>query len=87
MTVAKKPLPNELTDAMLVDYKTPEDLIGQGNLTASIRKICSEIILQTRFAFCNNEYGKNARNDDGAHGREPHSSDFAFQAGLGSSGC
>jgi hypothetical protein len=28
MTVEMKPLPNDLIDALLADYKKPEDLIG-----------------------------------------------------------
>jgi len=30
MTVEKNPFPTELMDALLANYKKPEDLIGQG---------------------------------------------------------
>jgi hypothetical protein len=32
MTVELKPLPNDLIDQLLADYKKPEDLIGQNGL-------------------------------------------------------
>ena len=32
MTVEKNPLPTELIDALLANYKKPEDLIGQNGI-------------------------------------------------------
>ena len=46
MTVEKKPLPTELIDALLADYKKPEDLIGQNGLLKQLTKALVERALQ-----------------------------------------
>jgi putative transposase len=46
MTVEQKPLPNELIDALLADYKKPEDLIGQNGLLKQLTKALVERALQ-----------------------------------------
>jgi putative transposase len=46
MTVDMKPLPTELVDALLADYKKPEDLIGQNGLLKQITKVLVERALQ-----------------------------------------
>ena len=38
MTVEQKPLPTELIDALLADYKKPEDLIGQNGILKQLTK-------------------------------------------------
>ena len=38
MTVEKKVLPADLIDALLADYKKPEDLIGQNGLLKQLTK-------------------------------------------------
>jgi putative transposase len=46
MTVEMKPLPAELIDALLADYKRPEDLIGQNGLLKQLTKALVERALQ-----------------------------------------
>jgi putative transposase len=46
MTVAQKALPNELIDALLGDYKKPEDLIGENGLLKQLTKALVERALQ-----------------------------------------
>ena len=46
MTVEMKPLPNELIDALLAGYKSPEDLIGQNGLLKQLTKALVERVLQ-----------------------------------------
>ncbi|MDO8719231.1 MAG: IS256 family transposase, partial [Polaromonas sp.] len=46
MTVEQKPLPTELIDALLADYKKPEDLIGQNGLLKQLTKALVERALQ-----------------------------------------
>lgn len=46
MTVEMKPLPNELIDALLAGYKSPEDLIGQNGLLKQLTKALVERALQ-----------------------------------------
>ena len=38
MTVEKNPLPTELIDALLTNYKKPEDLIGQDGILKQLTK-------------------------------------------------
>jgi hypothetical protein len=46
MTVEMKPLSNDLIDALLADYKKPEDLIGQNGLLKQLTKALVERALQ-----------------------------------------
>lgn len=46
MTVETKPLPTELIDALLADYKKPEDLIGQNDILKQLTKALVERALQ-----------------------------------------
>jgi len=46
MTVEMKPLPSDLIDALLADYKKPEDLIGQNGLLKQLTKALVEWALQ-----------------------------------------
>jgi len=46
MTVEMKPLPSDLIDALLADYKKPEDLIGQNGLLKQLTKALVERALQ-----------------------------------------
>jgi putative transposase len=46
MTVEQKPLPSELLDSLLADYKKPEDLIGQNGLLKQLTKALVERALQ-----------------------------------------
>jgi putative transposase len=46
MTVKKKPFPDELIDALLGDYKKPEDLIGETGLLKQLTKALVERALQ-----------------------------------------
>ena len=46
MTVEQKPLPSDLIDALLADYKKPEDLIGQNGLLKQLTKALVERALQ-----------------------------------------
>ena len=46
MTVEMKPLPVELIDALLANYKKPEDLIGQDGLLKQLTKALVERALQ-----------------------------------------
>ena len=46
MTVEQKPLPTELIDALLADYKKPEDLIGQNGILKQLTKALVERALQ-----------------------------------------
>lgn len=46
MTVEMKPLPTELIDALLADYKKPEDLIGQHGILKQLTKALVERALQ-----------------------------------------
>ncbi len=42
MTVDMKPLPTEQIDALLADYKKPEDLIGQNDFLKQLTKALVE---------------------------------------------
>lgn len=46
MNLELKPFPNELIDALLADYKKPEDLIGQNGLLKQLTKALVERALQ-----------------------------------------
>jgi putative transposase len=46
MTEDMKPLPNDLIDALLANYKKPEDLIGQNGLLKQLTKALVERALQ-----------------------------------------
>jgi putative transposase len=46
MTEEMKPLSNDLIDALLADYKKPEDLIGQNGLLKQLTKALVERALQ-----------------------------------------
>ena len=46
MTEEMKPLPTELIDALLANYKKPEDLIGQNGLLKPLTKALVERALQ-----------------------------------------
>ena len=46
MTVEMKSLPAELIDALLADYKKPQDLIGQNGLLKQLTKALVERALQ-----------------------------------------
>ena len=46
MTVEMKTLPTELIDALLADYKKPEDLIGQNGILKQLTKALVERALQ-----------------------------------------
>ena len=46
MNVELKPLPVELIDALLANYKKPEDLIGQNGLLKQLTKAVLERALQ-----------------------------------------
>src|SRR5664279_4526509 len=46
MTVDMNPLPNDLIDALLANYKKPEDLIGQNGLLKQLTKALVERALQ-----------------------------------------
>ena len=46
MTVEMKPLPTDLIDALLANYKKPEDLIGQNGLLKQLTKALVERALQ-----------------------------------------
>ena len=46
MSVEQKPLPTELIDALLADYKKPEDLIGQNGILKQLTKALVERALQ-----------------------------------------
>ena len=46
MTVEKNPLPTELIDALLANYKKPEDLIGQDGILKQLTKALVERALQ-----------------------------------------
>ena len=46
MTLEMKSLPNDLIDALLADYKKPEDLIGQNGLLKQLTKALVELALQ-----------------------------------------
>ena len=46
MTVDKKPFSNELIDALLGDYKKPEDLVGENGLLKQLTKALVERALQ-----------------------------------------
>ena len=46
MTVSKKPLPSELIDGLLADYKKPEDLLGAQGLLKQLTKAILERVLQ-----------------------------------------
>ena len=46
MTVAKKTLSNDLIDALLRDYKKPEDIIGENGLLKQLTKAILERALQ-----------------------------------------
>ena len=52
MTVEMKPLPTELIDALLADYKKPEDLIGQDGILKQLTKALVERALQAELAAC-----------------------------------
>jgi putative transposase len=44
---ARKPLPVDLIDALLADYKKPEDLIGEAGLLKQLTKVLVERALNT----------------------------------------
>jgi len=46
MTVDMNPLPNDLIDALLANYKKPEDLIDQNGLLKQVTKALVERALQ-----------------------------------------
>ena len=46
MTAERKALPADLIDALLADYKNPEDLIGQDELLKQLTKALIERALQ-----------------------------------------
>ena len=46
MTAERKALPADLIDALLADYKKPEDLIGQDELLKQLTKALIEHALQ-----------------------------------------
>ena len=46
MTVGMKPLPSDLIDALLADYKKPEDLIGENGLLKQLTKGLLERAMQ-----------------------------------------
>jgi putative transposase len=50
MTVDKKPLPQDLIDGLLANYKKPEDLIGEGGLLKQLTKALVERALQAEMA-------------------------------------
>ena len=50
MTVAKKPLPQDLIDALLANYKKPEDLIGEEGLLKQLTKALVERALHAEMA-------------------------------------
>jgi len=50
MTVDKKPLPQDLIDGLLANYKKPEDLIGEGGLLKQLTKALVERALQAELA-------------------------------------
>ena len=45
---ARKPLPVDLIDALLADYKKPEDLIGEEGLLKQLTKALVERVRGTR---------------------------------------
>lgn len=50
MTVAKKAVPKELLDSLLVDYRKPEDLIGENGLLKQLTKLLVEKALEAEMA-------------------------------------
>ena len=50
MTVEQKALPAQLIDQLLVDYKRPEDLIGEHGILKQITKALVERALQAEMA-------------------------------------
>ena len=50
MTVAKKPLPQDLIDQLLANYKKPEDLIGEDGLLKQLTKALVERALAAEMA-------------------------------------
>jgi putative transposase len=50
MTADKKPIPKELIEGLLADYKRPEDLIGEGGLLKQLTKALVEKALQAEMA-------------------------------------
>jgi putative transposase len=50
MTVDKKPLPHDLIDQLLANYKKPEDLIGEDGLLKQLTKALVERALQAEMA-------------------------------------
>ena len=50
MTVAKKPLPQDLIDALLANYKKPEDLIGEEGLLKQLTQALVERALHAEMA-------------------------------------
>ena len=50
MTVAKKPLPQDLIDQLLANYKKPEDLIGEEGLLKQLTKALVERALHAEMA-------------------------------------
>ena len=50
MTVEMKPLPTGLIDALLADYKKPEDLIGQNGFLKQLTKALVERALQAELS-------------------------------------
>ena len=50
MTVDKKPLPQDLIDQLLANYKRPEDLIGEDGLLKQLTKALVERALRAEMA-------------------------------------
>jgi putative transposase len=50
MTVAKKPLPQDLIDGLVANYQKPEDLIGEDGLLKQLTKALVERALQAEMA-------------------------------------
>ncbi len=81
MTVEKKPLPTELIDALLADYKKPEDSIGQDGILRQLTKALAERALQAEMTD-HLGYGKNqvvaneAGNTRNGHSKKTLTGDF-----------
>ena len=52
MTVDKKPLPQDLIDQLLANYKKPEDLIGEDGLLKQLTKALVERALHAEMGGC-----------------------------------
>jgi putative transposase len=49
MTVDKQPLPQDLIEALLANYKRPEDLIGEDGLLKQLTKALVERALHAEY--------------------------------------